>query len=813
MGTDGSTLLVVGEGPGEHEDRQGRPFIGASGKLLRQLLAELWPGIVVIDNATRCMAGSRDITAKHLTACRPYLAQTFVEAKADRIVTLGATAATGLVGRSFPPYSTRRGYGFTSTGTPVFYLLHPAAALRNRFVRAWLEEDLRWALKVDPADLMQTPTEGQVFLVQTPEESARACTELSAAEWVVPDAETFGAVHDADYRLLSLSLTAKGSDDAFVWEGPVLRDADVAGPLCRLLVDLTIKKVGQNSKFDAAAIRAALGVQVRGWHGDARLWRKLLQADALADLDTMQALVGMGGGKDAIEPLLKKAARQLQAFANKGKPPPQQIVDTVQTGLGVGSLDTMRTALRAGASPKRYSYAALPPDVRVAYNARDTVSTARLGVLMEARLRAHSELWSVWTDVVAGLSHAIEQLEWNGIGASKPAVYQLQSAMAAKEAEAHRRLMLYGAFNPNSTKDVSELLYTKLGLPIMSVTDTGKPSTDKESLGDLDHPVVRDLLEYRRVTKFKSLYADGMLEHMRGDGRIHPNYLIDGTETGRPSARNPNMLNVPRPKSTEGKMCRDIFIATPGHLLLEGDYSQIELRVAAMLSRDPTMIGMFTPDAQGRTHDFHLATAKMIAPMLGQDPDAITKESPLRDQAKIVNFGVLYGKGAIGLAVELKITKPKAQALIDAIFGKFRKLHAWIQESLSFARKQGFCRTWWNGREARVRPLHKIADQNQGDRETAERSSWNTRIQGTAAEFTNASLGAIQRWIDDEGIPARLVLTVYDSILIEVREHDASEVAGVMRQIMTGWRSDGVPIEVEFKLGSAWGSMQNYESH
>lgn len=251
-------------------------------------------------------------------------------------------------------------------------------------------------------------------------------------------------------------------------------------------------------------------------------------------------------------------------------------------------------------------------------------------------------------------------------------------------------------------------------------------------------------------------------------------------------------------------MCRDLFVAPEGHTLLEADYSQIELRVAAMLSGDPVMIQFFRDGV-----DFHLATAKMIAPMFNVDPGDVDKDHPLRDQAKIVNFATLYGDSAAGLAAKLGINKKMAAALQDAILGKFSRLKVWIAARLKHARLAGSCRTWWDGGDFRERPLWRIADADGPARETAERSSWNTPVQGTATEYTNASLGAVQRWIEDDFVPAKLVLTVYDSIILEVREDAVDKVAHGVRNIMESWPvMHSMPIVADLKVGRAWGSME-----
>lgn len=799
----GPMVLVVGESPGEHDDRQGRPFVGMAGQLMRDALKKHWTGQFALDYALRCAPGARKILASQIAACRPFVTGARQQLKPDRIVVLGSDAMASVIGRSFVPFSTRRGYAYTADGVPVFMVLNPVHALRNRFVRSWFDADVQWALTAPPPP--KPPHDGIVLVVDTVEDSVKACADLALEDWVTLDTETFGRFHAPDFMILTLCLAGRRSDVAYVWDEATLQRPDVMAPVKRLLQNPKVRKVGQNIKYDEQAVRHGLGVWVRGTYGDVRLWRKLLQADALASLDVMQPLVGMGGGKDEAGAYVTEAVkelRKLSALRSKGKP----LESPLAGQLDSTTLHYILDQLDVGEGPKAYAYAFIPPDVRVAYCARDVVSTDRLGDVFEAELQAKPELWTHWKDVVLGVHHAVTRMEFNGIGVSRPAIQQLQAAMAGREAELTIKLRAQGIENPNSRTELIELFYNKLKLPITKTTGKGQPSLDAETLDDLDHPIATLVKEWRQVTRFKTQYADGMEGHIRSDGRIHPSILLDGTLTGRPSCTDPNLMNIPRAGTEAGKMCRDVFAAPPGHVLIEADYSQIEIRVAAMLSQDPAMIGILKTGS-----NFHLATAKMIAPMFKIDPDVVTKSHELYDRAKTTNFAVLYGKGAGGIAMEFGITKAKGQALIDAIFGKFQRLKLWIDEQLAFARRTGYCRTWWNGKPARHRPLWGVADPNSDDRETAERSSWNTPIQGTATDFTNASLGETQRWLDSEGIPARLVLTVYDSIIAECREQDAIEVGWNLRRIMTSWNSDGVPIEAELKAGPAWGSMKALE--
>ena len=793
---DGPLLYVVGQGPGEQEDRQGRPNVGSSGSYLRDVLGRLWSGPIVLDNALRCAPGATKLNPAMARACRRYGAKVFRDANPARIVCLGGEAIAGVVGRSYPVFQVRRGYTYTSTGVPVLFVLHPAAALRNRFVRAWFEEDIAWALEANPP---KAPLNAAVLLVRTHEEAVRAAEDLRSAPWVTLDFETFGAPFNREFRLLNLSLTPGGDAVSYMLERQALEDEGVFGPIRQLLEDPSVPKGGHNLKYDVICGRAKLGVRIRGIAFDTLLQGKLLDADRMDRLEYYQPSVGMGGGKDATKPYHEAGAKELRKLHEKPGTPPKLFADVEPRALAAA---VARVA--DGDDTKRYTFAAIPAKERNQYGAKDTISTDRLKMAQDVQLATRPDLQRIWSSVTQDLNHAIACMEFNGIAASRSVVRKLQEDCARTVAEAKIEMFKWGEFNPNAHEQVGDLLFNKLGLPSQGKTATGKHQTTKEVLEKLDHPVCAAILAYKRAAHFKAQYADGMARYIQDDGRIHPSMKIGGTATGRPSCENPNLLNIPRAETEDGKLCRDVFVAMDDNWrLLEFDYSQIELRVAAMLSEDDTMIQFFKDGV-----DFHLATARMIAPLLGLDPALIDAEHPLRSRAKIVNFSTLYGDPPAGLAAKLNISTREAVRIQQAILGKFVKLDRWIKESLAFARKHGYCRTWWDGRDFRQRSLWRIADGEKGIRETAERGSWNTRVQGTAAEYTNASLGAIQKWLERDRLRSRLVLTVYDSILFEAHKDEVSDVVGKVQEIMTSWPSNGVPLKADVKIGQSWGSLE-----
>ena len=812
-------LLVVGKGPGVDEDRAGRPDVGRSGRYLRGQIKRHWRGPVAFDNAVKCLLPA-ELSHKCIDACRVFLAGTVVAVRPTRVIALGAEAVYALLGRTVAPLSVRRGYGwmvgassitgftadpnslvYTKPGSsvPVFFVLHPAAALRNRFLAQTFEADLEWALKAPPP--FTPPWDVQAHVVENESDALEAATALRASKWFAFDVETAGRMYDSSFTMLSAACAPAGGRLAYVWCRGALTDPAVRAPLLAVLADPKVGKCLQNAKFDEQATWCAYGVQIRGAAFDTLLQRKLLDPDASGKLEVLAELVGMGGHKEEAADAMHAGPRLMRELSKPGSEALSALPPEIEAKI------------RLGDEPLApYIYALLPKDVLVRYNCRDAVSTAWLESVLEPQVAADEGLTTIWSEVVFPAARALVHVERWGIQVNQLAVLQFQSHLGAKIDEVRGRFdTLVGKdFNPNSSPQVSKLLFETLRLPPKKLTDSGKFSTDKDVLEELKgrHPVVDDLLLWRRFTKLKGTYADGLLEHIRSDERIHPSFHPDGARSGRLSCSEPNLQNVPRAKdSPEGKMARDCFIASPGCELLEGDYSQNELRVAAMLSGDPKMIGIFA-----RGEDYHLRTAQLVSwQAWGIPPEQVTEVH--RTIAKTFNFSSLFGAGDENMAGQLGITEDKIERIRNAIFGEFTVLAAWIQKQIESARRLGYVRTFWRGKPARKRSLYQIADEGESyARGTAERGAFNSPIQGTAADFCTKSVADIVRWIIDDCFPAKLVLTVHDSIMLEVDEDFIDEAAANMKRIMEGQPTwNGVRLVVDLKCGRSWGSLEKYE--
>jgi len=841
-------LLVVGEAPGRNEDAIGRPFIGKSGKLLRETIAKHWKGPVAYDNAVRCFPGRDGPDDPHIEACRGYLTKTAIEAEPTRIVCVGGWAAYSVLGRAVAPFSTRRGYSFlarTRQPVPVFLVIHPSAALRNRFVRQWFEDDMAWALK---ANVSTPPWDGVVHVVENADDARLAVKYLRSFPWSSFDVETAGLMYDPSFRIVCISFCPQGERDAFLWGGEAFADPQAVDIMLEYLRDVGARKRGQNVKYDENSADFEWDARVRGLDGDTRLWRKLLDPEAAADLARMCELVGMGGMKEekdrysveavkkvrgimAAEKRYEKALAEYPAkLANSKtrKPPVPPVPPPPLSTLGIDAeLEPVVREKSHGTSKNKnwahdsdsWVYAVLDHtnrDVVYRYNARDAVATTALCEVFEPALAAVPPLQRVWDRIVAGASTAIAQVERWGIPTDRGAIIMFDKHLEGKELDAKRRLDSYFPnVNWNSAPQLRKILFKDLGLRVIRITDNDNESTDKDTLEELEgeHELIPALLEYRRITKMRSTYAIGMLPHVRPDGRIHPSILLDGARSGRTSCKDPNLQNIPRVddpesptyKGPEGKMARDCFCARPGYLLLSADYSQLELRIAAMLSNDPVMKEIFRSGV-----DFHKRTAQMVAPMLWHiTAEQVGKEH--RAQAKAVNFGVLYGMTARTLAANLGCTVAEAQRVMDAILGKFVRLAAWCKERLSESRRTGESWTMWDGERARRRSLHRIADEDDGQRITAENGAVNTPIQGTASDYCVRSIVDVVDWLREDAVPAMLCLPVHDSLLLEVREDAVPEVAYQVKRIMESYPSGDVELKVDIEVGRAWGSLEKYK--
>ena len=806
---DPGGLLIVSDYPGREEDARGRPMVGETGRYIRRLIGQWWSGPVAWDNALKCSPGSRKPTEKHVDSCRTYLSAVVREVKPTRVLIMGAVAAQAMLGRSVAPFGTRRGHAWLNGEVPAFIMPNPVVALRNRFVRKWLEEDLRWALS---CALEPPPWKNLIAWTVDNARSAREAVEdLEQYEWSTFDVETAGAHFDPSFRILCLAACGKKSNEAWVWTDEGLADDEARRLLSDWLAGSQHKKVGQNLKFDIQSWFAKFGLFPSGFHGDTRLWRKLLEPEAPGKLAALAELVGLGGHKQEMDEALQDArsrvSRRLQAERKEAKARTLPLFDTFEP-VHAGIDAELDKFIRACPDEyERWAYALVPKKTLYVYNGRDAVTTARFAEWIEPQLEAEPDLKRVWDKLTGPATDAVARVEAWGVAASRSALDAFDAYLEQEQCRIQSKLDTYATgINWDSNPQIAELLFKKLGLQSTILTDTGQPATHEKALDALKHvhPLPAVILDHRSIAKMRGTYScSGMLPHIRCDGRIHPNIRLDGARSGRTSCEDPNLQNIPRAKdSPEGKMARDVFVASPGCTLVQFDYKTLELRVAAMLSGDPDMLAIFLAGV-----DYHQRTAELISKQAWNIPPEKV-ESKHRTQAKTINFALLYGMGDAALAAKIGSSMAEAGRVREAILGKFKGLAAWLDKQVHEVRMTGSCRTWWDGQLARRRPLHGIADQDDAKRSNAENGAKNTPVQGTASDFCIASLVACVDWLREDAVPAKLVLPVHDSLLFDVRDGAVEEVIAQVPRIMCGWNSGGVPLEVDVEVGPSWGSLK-----
>ncbi len=367
---------------------------------------------------------------------------------------------------------------------------------------------------------------------------------------------------------------------------------------------------------------------------------------------------------------------------------------------------------------------------------------------------------------------------------------EIATRLAELEAEAHASAG--PPFNLDSPKQLQEILYTKQGLPVRQKTRTGQPSTAEEVLEELAerYPLPRIILEYRGLAKLRSTYTEKLPEQIDArTGRVHTSYHQAVAVTGRLSSSDPNLQNIPI-RTQEGRRIRQAFVAPPGHVLLSADYSQIELRIMAHLSGDEGLKLAFAEHG-----DIHRATA---AEVFGLAADEVTADQ--RRAAKAINFGLIYGMSAFGLARQLGIERHAAQDYVTRYFGRYPGVRDYMDRTRAGARERGFVETV-SGRRLY---LPDIRSRDRNMQQYAERSAINAPMQGTAADIIKRAMIRVQAWLEESGAAARLVMQVHDELVLEVAESAAEKVRAKVVELMCGAGELSVALEVETGVGLNW---------
>ena len=429
------------------------------------------------------------------------------------------------------------------------------------------------------------------------------------------------------------------------------------------------------------------------------------------------------------------------------------------------------------------------PDIEGA--GRRVVTVARLAERLRNELDERDEL-ALLDEIELPLVRVLARMEAAGIGIDRGYLQDLGESLRDQLVDLEARIHEAAGepFNVNSTGQLREILFDRLGLPVLKKTPKGAPSTDAsvlEKLADA-HPMVSDLLEYRELEKLRSTYVDGYLPLVTTDGRIHTRFNQLAATTGRLSSDKPNLQNIPV-RSERGKTIRQAFIPRSGWQFVIADYSQIELRVLAHLSEDPGLLEAF----RGIETDIHTETAARV---FGLDPTHVTPE--MRRRAKMINFGLLYGMEAFGLADRLQISREEAREHMDAYFEQFPLVQEFLQRVVTEARNRGFTQTIFGRR----RYLPELSSDNFRIRQMGERMALNAPVQGSAADIIKKAMIDLDAGLLRAGMETALLLQIHDELILETPQNERQEAISLTRTLMEGVTELEVPLRVDISTGT-----------
>ncbi|UXY16031.1 DNA polymerase I [Chitiniphilus purpureus] len=447
-----------------------------------------------------------------------------------------------------------------------------------------------------------------------------------------------------------------------------------------------------------------------------------------------------------------------------------------------------------GKGAKQIGFDEVAIEAATAYAAEDADIVLRLAGVLVPRLAAEPRLMSLYRDIELPVREVLFRMERTGvlIDAKKLAQqsHEIGHKLITLEQEAYT--LAGQPFNLGSPKQIGEIFFERLQLPVVKKTPKGAPSTDEDVLLELakDFPLPKVLLEHRSLSKLKSTYTDKLSQMVNpATGRVHTSFNQTVAVTGRLSSTDPNLQNIPI-RTAEGRRIREAFIAPAGSRIVSADYSQIELRIMAHLSGDTALLNAF---AEGV--DIHRATA---AEVFGVPVDEVTSEQ--RRYAKTINFGLIYGMSAFGLASQLEIERSAAQSYIQRYFGRFPGVAEYMERTRQEARERGYVETVFGRRLW----LPEIKSANAGRRAGAERAAINAPMQGTAADLIKLAMIAVDRWLAEGGLATRLILQVHDELVLEVPDAELAQVEAELPRLMAQVAELSVPLVAEVGVGANW---------
>jgi DNA polymerase I len=591
--------------------------------------------------------------------------------------------------------------------------------------------------------------------ILTDQQLADWLTRIQAAPLVSFDTETT-SLDPMQARLVGMSFAIEPGCAAYLplahnYAGaPQQLGLDaVLAKLRPWLEDARASKVGQNLKYDAHVL-ANHGIRLDGVAHDTLLQSYVLESHKPHDMDSM-------------------AARHLGV---------KTITFEEVAGKGAGQIGFDQVSVERASE----------------YAAEDADITLQLHRTLYPQVENDAKLMKIYRDIEMPVMKVLHTMERHGVLIDTRLLdvqsRELGLKMMDIEAAAHRQAEQ--PFNLNSPKQIQEILFTKQGLPVIKKTPGGTPSTDEDVLAQLalDYPLPKLLLEYRGIAKLKSTYTDKLPRMMNPvTGRVHTNYAQAVAITGRLSSTEPNLQNIPV-RNAEGRRIREAFVAPAGSCIVSADYSQIELRIMAHISQDASLLRAFEAG-----EDIHRATAGEI---FSVEPDKVDAEQ--RRYAKVINFGLIYGMSAFGLAGQLGIERSAAQQYMERYFARYPGVAEYMRVTREKAREQGYVETVFGRRLW----LAEIRSSNGARRQGAERAAINAPMQGTAADLIKMAMIAVQSWLESERLATKLIMQVHDELVLEVPDAELATIQANLPGLMCGVAQLSVPLVVEMGTGPNW---------
>jgi len=617
-----------------------------------------------------------------------------------------------------------------------------------------------WLSELDGSDTTSTivtspqlETDYQTVLTQTEFDDWLA--QLKQADVFAFDTETTSL----DYmkaKVVGVSFSIEPGKAAYVPFGHDYEDAPqqlseetVLGSLKPLLEDATVGKLGQNLKYDAHVLQNH-GIQMQGISDDTLLESYILDSTKRHDMDSM-------------------ASRFL-------------------------NVDTVHFEDIAGKGVKQLTFNQIDLEQAGPYAAEDADITLRLHQHISAQLDAEPSLQKVYKEIELPLLPILQHIERNGVKVDAQMLadqsYQITQRLAELEQQAYTEAG--EEFNLGSPKQIQAIFFEKLELPVIRKTPKGQPSTAEDVLQELaeSYPLPKLILEHRGLSKLKSTYTDKLpLQIDANTGRVHTSYNQTGAATGRMSSSDPNLQNIPI-RSEEGRRIRQAFVADEGNCILAADYSQIELRIMAHLSADESLLTAFR---DGK--DIHKATAAEVF-----DVPLDKVETEQRRAAKAINFGLIYGMSAFGLAKQLNVTRYQAQDYIDLYFERYPGVKEYMDSTREQAHETGYVETLFGRRLY----LPEINSRNGQRRQYAERTAINAPMQGTAADIIKRAMIMVHNKLQQSDINALMIMQVHDELVFEVAENQVEALSELLHTEMESAADLNVPLLVDIGIGSNW---------